>query len=168
MNGQPFAASGEFRGFVTSAEGKRRAVLRIDGTDVAFKLPKELRRRYEDQLAVGQTLQVEGREHIDEFTGREKRVIERLRITSSAPTAAPCAGCTIRICTKKNCWHSGGRALWRHLEETIAARGLGGVVRLESIRCLDHCKHAPVLAIGRQCHVDCDRETADRLLKTLL
>jgi hypothetical protein len=167
MNGEAFAASGEFRGFVTNAEGKRRVLLRIDGSDVAFKLPKELRRRYEDELAVGQTLQVEGRERIDEFTGREKRVIERLRIVGGAAPAGACASCTIQVCTKKNCWHSGGRALWRHLEETIAARGLSAVVRLETVRCLDHCKHAPVLAIGKQCHLDCDRETADRLLDTL-
>jgi len=165
MNGKAFAVRGEFRGFIVNEEGKRRAVLRIDEHEVAFKLPRELRRVYEDHLAVGQMLDVEGRERTDEFTGRIKRVIERLRVISDGPPSQACAGCTIQVCTKKNCWHSGGRALWHFLEEQIAASGLQDTIRLKSVRCLDHCKHAPVIAIGKKTYVDCDRETVARLVE---
>jgi hypothetical protein len=167
MHGKAFGVYGEFLGFVTNPRGKRRARLRIEGSDVDFKFPRELRRKYEEHLAVGQTLAIEGRVRSDEFTGEEKRIVDRLRIVAGAEMAAACATCTIRVCTKKNCWHSGGKALWHFLEEKIAASGASGAVRLEAVRCLDHCKHAPVVAVGKKPYVDCDREMAARLIERL-
>lgn len=165
--GKPFAVRGEFGGFFENAEGKRRMLLRIDGSEVAFKLPRELRRKYGDRLEVGQTLEIEGTECRDLFSGREKRVIEHLHILRDAVLTGPCASCTIRVCTKKNCWHSGGKALWHFLEEKIATAGLNDVVRLEAIRCLDQCKHAPVIEARGRDYRDCDRETAGRLIDSL-
>jgi hypothetical protein len=167
MHGKAFGSRGEFLGFVTNPKGKRRARLRIEGHEVDCKFPRELRRRHEEHLAVGQTLEIEGRIVTDEFTGEEKRIVDRLRIVTGAVPAAACATCTIRVCTKKNCWHSGGKALWHFFEEKISAAGASGAVRLEAVRCLDHCKHAPVVAVGKKAYVGCDRETAAQLVAGL-
>lgn len=167
MNGKAFAVRGEFRGFITDEEGKRRAVLQIDGAEVRFKFPRELRRTWEDVLAVGQVLDAEGRERTDEFTGRIKRIIERLRVVGETPAPPACERCTIHVCTKKNCWHSGGKALWHFLEERIAAGGLQDAIRLKSVRCLDHCKHAPVIAVGKKIYVECSRETVAAIVDRL-
>lgn len=133
-----FELRGLFCGFFRDVFGKRRMVLRVDGEELYLKVPKELREQLAGQLPAGEEIVATG---MDESGGRgTKRVVSSVR---SASGAAICAVCPILVCTKKNCWRSGGRELWSTLERHLEDAGLADAVTLKGVDCLDHCKHAP-------------------------
>ena len=119
-----------------------------DGAGEAFpkyiagvKVPKALRHRLTGALSPGSRIFVTGHEKWEEGRG-PKLVVASVHLVTATGLEVP-AGCPIRVCTRKNCWRSGGRELWQALEITLAERGLTGVVELRGVDCLDHCKRAP-------------------------
>ena len=139
---KPFELHGEFAGFIRTLLGKRRMVLRTGREDCFLKVPKALRHRLTGSLYPGSKIAVTGYEVMEEGGRGPKLVVSSVHLVTSSGLEVP-AGCPIRVCTKKNCWRSGGKELWHALEATLAERGLTGVVQLEGVDCLDHCKRAP-------------------------
>jgi hypothetical protein len=142
VSSKPFEMQGEFAGFIRSLVGKRRMVLRTEKEDHFLKVPKALRHRLTGALFPGSKIAVTGHEVHEEGGRGPKLVVETVHLVTAAGLEVP-AGCPIRVCTKKNCWRSGGKELWHALEAELAERGLTGVVQLEGVDCLDHCKKAP-------------------------
>jgi hypothetical protein len=139
---KPFELHGEFAGFIRTLLGKRRMVLRTEKEDCFLKVPKALRHRLTGALYPGTKIAVTGHEVIGEGGSGPRLVVSSVHVVTPSGLEVP-AGCPIRVCTKKNCWRSGGKELWHALEGTLAERGLTGVVQLEGVDCLDHCKRAP-------------------------
>lgn len=132
----PFDLHGTFGGIFRDIFGKRRMALRVEGEELYLKVPKALRRQLEGKLIAGQEISVRGEQ---EAWGRGVRVVAQVRSAGREV----CVSCPIRVCTKKNCWRSGGKELWAALEREIATAGLTDAVKLEGVDCLDHCKRGP-------------------------
>jgi hypothetical protein len=158
-----FELSGEFAGFIRTIQGKRRMLLRTGGGDMQLKIPSSLRHRLDGRLSAGCAVTVSGLEH-REHGGSVTRAV--LRVEVSGPVAADaCFACPIQVCTKKNCWKQGGRELWRALEQELA--GIDGAPALESVHCLDRCKHAPNFDCGALEFERCAPERARRFVHEL-
>lgn len=162
-----FELKGVFEGLEKNAEGKRRLRLRVEGKVLELKLPKELRKQYVDRLRPGAEILVGGLEQRRMFK-EAKRVISRIWILSM-PSAQPaaCVKCPIRVCSKKNCWKSGGKQLWNYLENRIEEEGLGDIVELRAVGCLKNCDNPPNIAYNRKVHGCCSRQYADRILEEI-
>lgn len=128
---------GAFRGFFRDVFGKRRMVLRVGEEELYLKVPKDLREQLTGKMALGDEIVAIG---VQEGGSRRKFVVSSVR---AADGSAICAACPIRICTKKNCWRSGGRELWATLERRLKDAGLADMVELKAVDCLDRCKQAP-------------------------
>ena len=137
-----FELRGEFAGFIRTVQGKRRMVLRTDQEDHLLKVPRDLRHHLASTLSPGSHIAVSGEEELDEGKSDPKRVVSKVQLLTPSGTAVPIL-CPIRVCTKKNCWRSGGKQLWHALEESLARRGLADAVQLEAVDCLDDCDRAP-------------------------
>jgi len=163
-----FELRGVFLGFVHTKEGKRRLLLRVEDEEIWMKLPKDMRRHFAGELVPGQTISVAGIEKREYFTGDVKRTVTALfPDKDGAPPLPACATCTIRICGKKNCWKSGGRALFQTLERKIEHEGLAASIRLKVVGCMDHCEEAPNLECGIAHLARCTPEMASRLVDGL-
>jgi hypothetical protein len=163
-----FELRGVFLGFVHTREGKRRLLLRVEDEEIWMKLPKDLRRHFAGELVPGQTISVAGIEKREYFTGEVKRTVTGLFPNKAgAPPLPECATCTIRLCGKKNCWKSGGKALFHALERRIENEGLTGSIKLKVVGCMDHCDDAPNLECGVRHLARCTPEMASRLLDSL-
>lgn len=148
-----FELRGQFAGFFRTIFGKRRMILRAGGEDHELKVPKELRRELAGALVPGVEIVVTGFERPEDFTGRMRRVVSHIHFLTRPPVPPDaCATCTIRVCTKKNCWKQGGRELWHTLETRLAEQGLTDAVRLKAVDCLDNCKRAPNLELHHRLH----------------
>jgi hypothetical protein len=137
-----FELRGVFAGFIRTVHGKRRMVLRTDQEDCFLKVPKDLRHHLASALSPGSQIAVSGDEELDDGKSDPKRVVSRVQLLTASGTAIPIL-CPIRVCTKKNCWRSGGKQLWHAFEESLARRGLTDAVQLEGVDCLDDCDRAP-------------------------
>jgi hypothetical protein len=164
-----FELRGVFLGFVHASEGKRRLLLRVEGEEIFMKMPKDLRHYFARQLVPGQTILVAGIERREFFTGEVKRTVTALfPDRSGAPPLPACATCAVRICGKKNCWKSGGKALFHTLERKIENGGLAGSIKLKVVGCMDHCEQAPNLECGVTHLARCTPEMAGRLVDSLI
>lgn len=140
----PFVLRGTFAGFVRTAKGKRRMILRTpQGETVGLKAPKALLQEMERAGGLGGELEVTGREKGLRPDGTVRREVVGWRWFGVGQRG--CAGCKIRVCAKANCWKQGGQALWQALEAGIREKGLEGVVELKAVRCMGRCKRAPNL-----------------------
>jgi hypothetical protein len=163
-----FELRGVFLGFVHTNEGKRRLLLRVEDEEFRMKLPKDLRHYFGRQLVPGQTILVAGIERREFFTGEVKRTVTALfPDKAGAPPLPECTTCTVRICGKKNCWKSGGKALFHTLERKIEHDALTGTIKLKVVGCMDHCEQAPNLECGVTHLVRCTPEMAVRLVDSL-
>jgi hypothetical protein len=163
-----FELRGVFLGFIHTGEGKRRLLLRVEDEELRMKLPKDLRHYFARQLVPGQTILVAGIERREFFTGEVKRTVTALfPDKDGAPPLPECASCTIRICGKKNCWKSGGKALFETLERKIENEALTGSIKLKVVGCMDHCEQAPNLECGIAHLARCTPEMAARLVDSL-
>lgn len=141
-----FDLTGNFGGFVFTAAGKRRMVLRVGESDYLLKVPRLLRRRVIGTFRSGQTLRVVGTEEDGSHGAVIKRVVEQIvpaGVEISPPPAHPQTVCTIKVCAKKNCWRRGGQELLKALKHEAAAGGLGDAVDIKAVGCLDRCDLAP-------------------------
>jgi hypothetical protein len=139
-------------------------VLRTPEDDYFLKVPKALRHRLTDALGVGAKIAVWGDEVYDEHPERgPKRVVSRVQMLTGSGAGVPVV-CPIRVCTKKSCWRSGGKELWRSLEDSVAQRGLEGIVVLEGVDCLDHCKKGPNAEWQGQDYHHCKPADAETIL----
>jgi predicted metal-binding protein len=160
---KPFELRGEFAGFIRTVQGKRRMVLRTDGEEHLLKVPKELRHQLTTSLAPGTKVAVTGDEVVEEGEHAPKRVVSQVqRLTSSGE--AVIIHCPIRVCSKKNCWRSGGKELWHALEASLARRGLSDSVPLETVDCMDHCKRAPNAEWEGREFLRCSLEDAEKIV----
>jgi len=163
-----FELRGVFLGFVHNKEGKRRLLLRVEDEEIRMKLPKDLRHYFAHQLVSGQTILVAGIERREFFTGEVKRTVTALfPDKAGAPPLPECTTCTIRVCGKKNCWKSGGKALFHALERRIEHDALTGTIKLKVVGCMDHCEQAPNLECGVTHVAHCTPEIANRLVDRL-
>ena len=154
-----FELAGRFGGFVFTADGRRRMLLRQGETEHLLKVPKELRRRIVGKFALGATIRVAGAEEENPVTGVVKHVVQVVlpdptddslnRGSSLAPPSSP-APCVIKVCAKKNCWRNGGRELWDALDRERLEQGHISQIELRQVGCLDRCKHAPNADQGHQ------------------
>lgn len=154
-----FTVQGVFAGFFRDIFGKRRMVLREGGHEVFLKIPKALRREQAAVLAPGQEVTVTG--HCDQADGR--------RVVTGVQPAGSAAAITspILVCSKKNCWRNGGRAVWDALEHGIAAGGMANSVRLRAVDCLGHCKQGPNLEWGGETIHRCQTRDVSRILAAI-
>ncbi|GBO55518.1 hypothetical protein APA_3669 [Pseudanabaena sp. lw0831] len=51
------------------------------------------------------------------------------------------------ICQKSDCWQSGGKEVYRRLEQELRDRGLSDRVQIQKTGCQKQCKQAPNLVI---------------------
>lgn len=161
----PVAASselqGSFRGFFKDIFGKRRLVLQVAGEngrreELYLKIPKDLRKELDGWLIVGQQVLVTCHEELEGPVVSDVQKAEQGRGSH--------AGCTVRVCAKKNCWRDGGKEFWHEMERQIDASGLDGRVKLKAVGCLDHCKKGPnAECAGRDYH-HCSPEVASKIL----
>lgn len=162
-----FELTGTFEGYARNEKGKLRMLLRVpDGEVLRLKVPKEIRKSFENRLKPGMELAARGVEKRS-FFEPPKRSVSWLRLLSVVPAAAKpsaCAKCPIRVCSKKNCWKSGGKELWAHLEKRIAEEGLEDVVELKAVGCLGNCKRAPNAVYSRELYGRCTKADADAML----
>ena len=79
---------------------------------------------------------VTGHEVIEEGGRGPKLVVSSVHLVTASGLEVP-AGCPIRVCTKKNCWRSGGKELWHALEAELAERGLTVVHIVEKKQSLE-------------------------------
>ena len=159
---------GVFLGLVHTREGKRRLLLRVGDEEIRMKLPKDLRHYFGRQLVPGQTILVAGIERREFFTGEVKRTVTALFPDKAGEPPLPeCMACTIRICGKKNCWKSGGKALFHTLERRIENEGLKASIKLKVVGCMDYCEQAPNLECGLAHLARCTPEMASRLVDGL-
>jgi NADH:ubiquinone oxidoreductase subunit E len=68
------------------------------------------------------------------------------------------------VCAHKDCWRSGGRELWRELKRQIDEGGLGDIVRLKAVDCLDECKRGPNAEAGGCEFHRCSPRDAENIL----
>ena len=141
-----FDLTGEFGGFVFTAAGKRRMVLRSGGQDYLLKVPRLLRRRVIGTFRAGQVLRVAGAQELDGRGAVSRRVAEQIVPDGSnfvpPPVQARATVCTVKVCAKKNCWRSGGQEIFKALKQEAAAGGLADRVEIKAVGCLDRCKQA--------------------------
>jgi NADH:ubiquinone oxidoreductase subunit E len=156
-----FTFTGEFAGFVRLADGKRRLLLRTHEQELLFKLAKEMRQELDGMLAPGASVTVKG---IEEDDGEHRRlVVSELHIDPEHQRGH----CTVRVCSKKNCWRAGGRELAHLLEKEIDEAGLSDVVRLKITGCLDRCDDAPTVACNEHHIAPCTPHAAQELVARL-
>jgi (2Fe-2S) ferredoxin len=161
-----FELRGEFAGFIRTIQGKRRMVLHADHENWLLKVPKDLRHHLTTTLSPGSKIAVTGEEFFEEGHDGPKRVVSKVQFLTPSGETIP-IHCPIRICTKKNCWRSGGKQLWQALEESLVRRGLAESVQLEAVDCMDHCKHGPnVEWQGCEYH-RCSPEDAEKIVDTV-
>jgi hypothetical protein len=159
-NSARFELQGRFVGFFRDLFGKRRMALCVADDEIYLKVPKALRRELEGRLMAGQEVVVTGQQSSGE---RGARVVSQVRIAGQEV----CVSCPVRICTKKNCWRSGGKELWADMERRIAAAGLADSVKLQAVDCLDHCKLAPNIEHAGQDYHRCTPRDLDAILTRL-
>jgi len=162
-----FELRGEFGGFIRTASGKRRMLLRNGADEWRLKVPKPIRQQLSGQLTPGHQIAVAGVEHRDSWSGAVRRVVSQVQLLTihvSPPTPSPCASCTIRVCAKKNCWKSGGKELWVALQQQIDERGIGDAVKLKAVGCLGNCKRAPNAVAADRHHERCGASAAGTML----
>ena len=166
--GKRFELGGEFAGFVRTPEGKRRMLLRAGDRELELKVPKDLRKRFADTLEVGTAIVVAGAVLRSGFGAASTLVVSHVKsLAPSAPKAEPCATCTIRVCTRKNCWRNGGEQLWSYLERRAEESGLSCVVKLKAVGCLGCCRRAPNLTCAGKDHTACTLTRARQLFDSL-
>jgi hypothetical protein len=161
-----FEIRGEYCGFIRTLLGKKRMVLRVAGEETFLKVPRDLRHYLHSVLTAGTDITVVGYETVDDRQ-HLKRIVSDVRLTGTGQSLS-CALCPIHVCAKKNCWHSGGRELWRALESEIARRGVGETVQLKAVRCLDHCKKAPNAEWAGHDFHRCSPADAEQIVATAL
>lgn len=156
-----FTFTGEFAGYIRLANGKKRLVLRTLSQEMILKVPREMREELEGMLLRGGTITVHGvEEHEDEH---HQFLVTALDL---GPGNRPEA-CTIRVCSKKNCWKQGGREVAHALEQELETEGLSRMVRVKLSGCLDCCKRAPTMACNEHYMTECTPETARDLASRL-
>lgn len=163
-----FELTGTFEGFARNEKGKMRMQFRAEnGNLLSLKVPKEIRKSFADRLNVGMKIGVRGVEEF-RFFGAPKRVVSWMRLLS-APTErrGACAKCPIRVCSKKNCWKSGGKELWNYLEKRIAEEGLEDVVELKAVGCLGNCKRAPNAVYSKERYGRCSKSDAETMISDI-
>lgn len=156
-----FTFTGEFAGFIRLANGKRRLVLRTLAQEMMFKVPKELREELDGMMLRGGTITVHGIEEQEDE--HHQFVVNALEL---GPGNRPDA-CTIRVCTKKNCWKQGGREVSDALQRELEDAGLSRMVRVKLSGCLDCCKRPPAMMCNERCMDLCTPETAVDLVTRL-
>lgn len=136
-----FDLTGNFGGFIFTAAGKRRMVLRVGEQDHLLKVPRLLRRRVIGTFRIGQSLRVVGSEEHDGSGGVSRRVVEQMvpaGVEIAPPSVQTRTLCTVKVCAKKNCWRRGGQELFKALKQA-APDG----VEIKAVGCLDRCEQAP-------------------------
>src|SRR3954462_6546963 len=143
MNAEPVITQnaqrrGIFAGFVRTLLGKRRLLLHRDGDELLLKVPKELRHVVEARLTPGQEVIVWGEEGIEKRSGETVFPVSKVQ-TAGFATGAPAAFLVspIQVCSKKNCWRSGGKELDAALRQALDPRGLAGLVEVHEGSGLD-------------------------------
>ena len=164
----PFELRGQYGGLRQTEEGKTRMLLLTDDGEVLLKVPRELRHRAARALTEGQSIAVSGTQHHASFFGGKKRTVARIQALDNPALPALCAACPIQVCTKKNCWRSGGRQIWDVLEHEIQAAGLTEAIPLEGVDCLDECKRAPAIAFNGHIVRHCSPTEAAHLVTALV
>ena len=159
----PSEFTGLFGGFVFTAAGKRRLLLRQGERELMLKVPRVLRRRIIGKFRTGEPMRVAVVEDIDDETGARRQVVTEVlpdmadfpvgtlpfdRLTQAAP-------CIVRVCSKKNCWRNGGRELWEALEQQSRARGPAGKIEVRQVGCMDRCKQSPNVDCGNRIYTRC-------------
>ena len=155
-----FTLRGEFAGFFRDVHGKRRMVLRSAEGEVYLRISKALRREAAGVLAAGALVTVTGRETADSDGGARRRTVVSVRAVGAAAALTT----PVFVCTKKNCWRSGGHAVWTALEKGIAESGLARSMSLQAAGCLGHCKKAPNVEWGGQTFHRCSPQEAKKIL----
>lgn len=163
-----FDLEGTFLGFHGDDPSSHRIVLDIDCEQVSIALPEQLRSAMDEApRQPGDRVRCVGRTQLDLDTNTVD--FEAYQLYFHAPTAAPAAPeveaivdvgaaevsskkkakkpVKILLCRKSGCRKRGGKTLVEALEQALAERHLGDLVKIEFTGCQKRCSKAPALTI---------------------
>ena len=152
-----FQYAGEFAGFFRDVFGNQRMVLRTGGDELFLGITAILRARLAKLLAPGEEVFVAGK---TQAGTRVTELVSRVWIGGQSVSA----GC-IRVCSRKKCWRAGGKAIWDALNGYLPQSELGQSLKIETVDCLDNCKHGPNLELDGSLVERCTARKAVQLLK---
>jgi Thioredoxin-like [2Fe-2S] ferredoxin len=152
-----FEYAGQFGGFFRDFFGNQRMVLRTGGDELFLGVTAPLRTRLAKLLAPGQEIVVAGKT----LTGTRVTELVSHAWIEGQPVSAGC----IRVCSKKKCWRAGGKEIWDTLNGYLPQSELGQCLKLETVHCLDNCKHGPNLEFDGSLVQHCTTKKAVELLK---
>jgi Thioredoxin-like [2Fe-2S] ferredoxin len=154
-----FEYEGRFGGFFRDFFGNSRMVLQTRDEELFLGITRPLHTRLSNLLSPGQEIVVAG----NNFPGtRVTQLVSHAWITGR-PVFAHC----IRVCSNKNCWRAGGKAIWDVLNRGVAEFKLRHSLRLETADCFDNCKLGPNLECDGSLIEHCTTEKGVELLKGL-
>lgn len=159
---QTFQMEGRFRGFFRDVHGRHRMAMLHDGEEIFLKVPKLLRKSMQASLADGATVTVSGIVEYDHKADCDRPLVCRIEMGGNQ-----CLSCPILVCTRKHCWNNGGREIWRHLKNEIAAAGMEDQVELKGVDCFGECKRGPNVKFAGECHHHCTPREAEEILEPL-
>lgn len=135
-----------------------------------FKVPHHLHRHCNLQLREGDEVRVSGSVRIDPRKRRMKLKLQGLQVTGAAAAGQGALKVVtelgalqaldprssgsdrrqparpiqrILVCQASSCWKQGGREIYQRLQDSAAAMGDEGTIRVETTGCMGRCKSAP-------------------------
>jgi (2Fe-2S) ferredoxin len=135
---------GWFLGWADDATPHRRCRLATTNGETIIKIAKSLRERVQIWQP-GTWLSLQGKE-----SGRGIK-IDRIvpptpnKTLKKAPEKPPVLPVKVKVCNGKACQRRGSANICQAIEGEIAAAGM--TCQIETVKCLDRCKHSPHLLI---------------------
>ncbi|WP_119261013.1 (2Fe-2S) ferredoxin domain-containing protein [cyanobacterium endosymbiont of Rhopalodia gibberula] len=165
-----FRLEGQFVGFINKPNGRLKSLrLMLNGKELHIKLDKELRESLEYGLAVGDWVQIVGRQKFKgSFNDFKLKAFQVNRLSCgleckddlnqnySAISENQSPSCSkkgkILLCNKSDCAKNGSEELYLELQKTICRLGLEHSVTIQKTSCQKRCKKAPnmILMPGKE------------------
>ncbi|XHU96281.1 MAG: (2Fe-2S) ferredoxin domain-containing protein [cyanobacterium endosymbiont of Rhopalodia gibba] len=165
-----FRLEGQFVGFINKSNGRLKSLrLILNGKELHIKLDKELRGSLGNSLAVGDWIQVVGRQKFKgSFTDFKLKAFQVNRLSYSLEcqdnvnqnysviSEDRSSSCLkkgkILLCNKSDCAKNGSEELYQELQKTIYRLGLEDSVTIQKTSCQKRCKKAPnmILMPGKE------------------
>ncbi|WP_267383971.1 (2Fe-2S) ferredoxin domain-containing protein [Cyanobacterium sp. uoEpiScrs1] len=156
-----FQLEGQFVGFINKPNGRLKSLrLMLNDKELHIKLDKELRCSLENDLSLGDWIQVLGKR---KFKGSCNNLKFKAFQVNRLSCNIQCEGsltqnheviykkrlsdCTkkgkILLCNKSGCAKNGSEKLYQELQKTIYRLGLENSVTIQKTSCQKRCKKAP-------------------------
>ncbi|MGP0128138.1 MAG: (2Fe-2S) ferredoxin domain-containing protein [cyanobacterium endosymbiont of Rhopalodia musculus] len=150
-----FQLEGQFLGFINKPNGQLKSLrLMLNDQELHIKLDKELRGSLGYGLAVGDWIQVVGKQKFKgSFNDFKLKAFQVNRLSYSLDRSPSCPKKgKILLCNKSDCAKNGSEELYQALQKTICRLGLEDSVTIQKTSCQKRCKKAPniILMPGKE------------------